>query len=795
MITSLKASNTEACAGPLPYLDSFSTISFRSPEESSSKQRERLSSLQEQAQEQTAALEQMFAALDRLAPHLSHSERTAAQNDIWDLQDRGRGLQRDADRSLNQTKLCSVETSNLLSLISDLHTNVETVCQDVEVKDADSQWSCRKANGLMVASAELQAAQQQYLQLQQLSDLLMLNSREVQEGLQKVGDHLHHTEGLLSSRMQRSSNPIMEKLSVVMKDGLAWAKQTECIIRGRQKKVALLPEEVHQQLRDLKKLQSEVAAKQGQLETLVEEVAELLPQLHQDEEVPVVSSALEMLQELSKSTAEELTEAVRQVECGLQTREKLSEQIADLDSWVMAHLLREASRRADDHLSPAELDQRSAQIQESLDEAQKQLATCQSLLMKITDISPELSLTENCKLFNKLTHLQEDVQAIANYEKANQKELNERTQTLASSNEGLVAVDKTLRQMLVDVGRLRYPVTKESIQALEPFKRAVLEHKSHIDLLQPWVPQKNVKELYSVVSELLSKMAALEMNSRDHESYLSGRQCVEDLRENIQEQLHQTKDGSVDLEDRYKLCQALILQIPLIRSLSEDTGSKLQKISASLYPSQLTAEQQRLKLHEESLETLEITLHNNLSIIERDALKDLDLDSEKKATLAFLQRSQKELERTPVLEPDEATAQKELQRVTTLRLMVESRMRALEFLQKKKGPRLEGQFQNLMDLKNQVLSECDSQMASSSSQCVFYSLLKKNLSCYNDTNEVTPAGIWTLSVINCLCVAGEHFSGQRACEKLHLRRPTGGAVPEGAGLVPAALSGRGWALL
>lgn len=696
----------------------FYIILLRSPEESSSKQKERLSSLQEQAEEQTAALEQMFVAFAGLAPDLSHYERMTAQNELWDLQEGWRGLQADIDRSLNQNKVYSVETSNLLSLISDLQTNLENICKEVEVKYPDTQWSCRKANALMVASAEVKAAQQQYLQAQQLSDLLVLNSKEVQEGLQKVGGHLHHTEGLVASCLQRSSNPVMEKISVVMKDGLTWAKQTERIIQGRQKKVALLPEEVHQQLGELKKLQLEVVAKQGQLENLLEEVTELFPQLDQAEEVPVVHSALETLQELSKSTAEGLSNAVRLVESGLQTREKLSEQIADLDSWVMAHLLREASRRAHDNLSPAELDQRSAQIQESLDEAHKHVATCVSLWMKMDGISPELSITENCRLFNRLSRLQEDVQAIANYEEANQKELKERTQIAASSHESLVTVEKSLRQMLVDVGRHRFPVTKDSIQALEPLKLMVLEHKSQIDLLQPWVPQKNVKDLYSAVSDLLSKMAALELNSIDHESYLSGRQCVEDLRESIQQQLSQTKEDSVDQEDRYKLCQALIFQVPLLEFLTEETRSKLQQISASLYPSQLSAEQQRLKLHEESLQTLEMALHSNLSIIERDVLKDLDPESEGKATLAFLQRSQKELESTPMLEPDDAAAQKEHQRITTLKMMVESRMRALEFLQKK-GPRLGAEFQNLMDLKNQVLSECDTQMASSSSHCVF----------------------------------------------------------------------------
>lgn len=706
---------------PLSVSSYFNIILFRSPEESSSKQRERLSSLKKQTEESRASLEHMFVAFDSLAPLLCQSERMIAQNEIRDLQERWSSLERDIDRTLIQTELYSVETSNLLSLISDLQTNLETICKDVEVEYPDAQWRCRKAKELMVANAEVKAAQQQHLQLQQLSEPLILNScwekelTEVQQGLQKVRDQLPHTEGLVASCMQKSSNPIMEKMIVVMKDGLAWAKQTECIIRGRRTKVALLPEEVHQQLRDLKKLQSEVIAKQGQLGTLVEEVTELLPQLDQAEEAPVVNSTLELLQELSKSTTENLTNAVRQVESGLQIREKLTEQIADLDSWVMAHLLREASRSADEDLGPAELDRRSGEIQENLVEAEKQLAACEALLIKINDISSELSITENNKLLKKLTNLKEDVQAIKNYEKANKKDLNDHIQIAAVNNEDLNTVEKSLRQMLVDVGRHRYPITKDSLQALEPLKHMVLEHKSQIDLLQPWVPQEKVEDLYSVVSELLSKMAALEMNSRDQETYLSMRQCVEDLRENIQEQLHLTKENSMDQNERYKLCQTLILKIPLIKSLSEETHSKLQVISASLYPSQLNAEQQRLKLQQESLETLEVTLNNDLSIIEKDVLKDLDLDSEEKATLAFLQRTQKELQRTPMLEPDEAVVQKEYQKIMTLKVMIKSRMRALEFLQTRKGPRLEAEFQNLMDLKDEVISECDSQMASFSS--------------------------------------------------------------------------------
>lgn len=660
----------------------------------------------------------MLATHIRLLPHLSQTERMTVQNEQKNLQEKWRSLERDIERTLYHSKVHSLERSSILLLISNLQKTLETVSKDLEVKcPSATQWDCKKAKAVMVANAEIKAAQQQYLHLQHLCETLLLTShweketKEVEQELQKVKEQLHNTEELISSHTLSSSNPIMEKIAVVMRDGLGWAKQTECDIEGRQKRVALLPEEVHQQLRDLKKLQSEVMAKQAQLETLVEEVTELLPQLDQAEEVPMVHSILESLQELSKSTTEKLAKAVRGIESGLQTREKLSEQVADLDSWVMAHLHREASRNADDNLgSPPELDHRARQIQETLSEAEKHAAVCESLLLKGRDISSELSITENCQLFDKLTKLQEDIRAISSYEKANKKALDEQTQTVASSKKSLVIVEKSLRQMLVDLSRQRYPITRESLQAFKPFKHMILEHKSQLDLLQPWIPQENSKELYSVISELHSKMTTLEMKSRDHERYLSRRQYVEDLRENVQKQVRQTKYDRVDKEEKYKLCQNLIIQFPLIKSLSKETHSKLQIISADLYPSQLNAEIRRLNLNNESLDTLEIALNNNLSIIERSILRELDFDSEKETTQTFLLQTHQKLQQPPVVEPVEAVLENEYLRIMTLKKVVELRMRPLEVLEQKKGPRSGGGSQNVMDLKNAVITECDSQM-------------------------------------------------------------------------------------
>nr|XP_019964757.1 PREDICTED: nesprin-2-like [Paralichthys olivaceus] len=688
-----------------------------SQEQSSSTEAEHLCSLQRRMEDSRTVLGELLVTFTKLCPHLSQSERSNAQKEQRNLHERWRGLERSVERRLLHTKVHSHQTSSLQSEISNLREHLETIDKDLEAKSpAVTQWNCKKAQQLMEANAEVKATKQKFLYLQMLSEALMLSSRweketkEIQQGLQMIKEKLSHTEELVTRQTQSSSNPTMEKIIMVMRDGLAWAKQTEGDIEGRRKRVALLPEEVHRQLRDLKKLQSEVMSKQGQLESLVEEVTELLPQLDQAEEVPVVRTSLQSLQKLSRSTTDKLANAVREIESGLQTREKMSEQIADLDSWVVAHLHREASRNEDGELrSPTELDRRVRQLQETLAEADKQSAVCEALLMKSKDISSELSISEKCQLFEKLTNLQDDIRAISSYEKVNKKELDEVVQTGESNKTNLVTIEKSLREMLMDLSRHRFPITSESLQPYESFKHMILEHKSQVDHLQPWIPQEKTRELYSTISEIYSKLMNLETKARDHEKYLSMRQRVEDLREDVREQIHQTKDNSKQLEDKYRICQTLIVQIPLIRWLCEEARSELQTISTDLYPSQLSTEQQRLKQSDDSLDMWQITLYNNLSIIEWNLLKELDLESVQKETEAFLSKNQQELGKVTVLEPNETAIDKEYQRIMCLKKTVEFRMRALEILEQEKGKRKESNSQFSV-LKKSVLSECDSKM-------------------------------------------------------------------------------------
>ncbi|XP_015230408.1 PREDICTED: nesprin-2-like isoform X2 [Cyprinodon variegatus] len=687
-----------------------------SPEDSSQKQAERICCFQRRMEENRVMLGELLIKQAEICLHLSPTHQESVQIEKNNLLETWKSLERTVESSLYHANVYSQHINTLLADLNGLLERVDPICKDLQVKSSSfSLWSCKEAQHLMEANAEIKAAKQQYLHLQRMSEELVHNSQwgqdseEVTNKLQEVQNKLCLTEELLSSQTKNSSSPVMEKMVAVMTHGLAWAKQTERDIEGRRRWVPLLPEEVHRQLNDLKKLQSEVTAKQGQLELLVEEVTELLPQLDQAQEVPFVQTSLTGLEELSKSTTAKLSKAIKEVESGLQIREKLSEQMAELDSWVGSYLQSEVSRSTKrEAIGHSDMDQEVLQVQEGLAEAERQAAICEALLMTSKDIAVELSAMENFQLFDKIWRLQEDVRTIISHEKNQKEQLDHLLMAAELRRNSLDSIDKSLRQMLAEMSGLKFPITKESLKLLKPLKLKLSEHKSQVDLLIPWTPPEKLKETNDAFSQVQSKIASLEMKSKDHENYLNMKQRLETVKEDIQQQVLLTSDDSRELMDRYRRCLSLFLQFPQIKGLCEEARSNLDLISADLYSSQLVAEQQTIRQTEEVLNALEITLSNNLGLIELDALKGLDLESVRNSTQDFLWRILKELQGAPTLEPSQVTVEREYWRLLSLKKATELQMRALQVLEQKDGG--DQRKQELMDLKNSVLKEWNSKM-------------------------------------------------------------------------------------
>lgn len=670
-------------------------------------------------EQERTVLGELIQIHSQLSPHLSQPEGAAAQSQQSIFQCEWKALQRSAERTLHNVSAYTRESFDLLEDIDTLKDHMENFHKILgSPRISSAGWDGKRAQETIKLCAELTAAKQRYSDLQQSFEAFSQGCHfvsevyNIQRGLWSIKDHLDLIGEELAFSIPTSNSPAMVRIINVITEALAWAKKTEYDINNRQRKVSLLPEEVHRQIKDLKKLHSEVTSKQIQLTTLTEEVTELIPDLDEPD-VPVVTSFLELLAGLSKSTAEKLATAMEEIQLSLQTREKISEQIADVDSWILRHLHKESLIREDfQSLSAADLDRRLRQSQDTLGEAEKHSGIAEALLMKSKDITSELSISENAWLYEKLTKLEEDIKGVISYEKSSILEITDILQTQESSEQKMASLEQKLREIMMDMNGHTFPITKDTLSAIEPIKRVLVEHKFQLEQINTSAEGKR-RELLCVISELHHKMKAFHIKSQIHERFLSLKQRAEDLRENVEVYVPKTKDESIGKEERYKICQSLLIQIPLIKLMYKEASDELTNISKDLYPSQLTTEQERLKQNLDSLNAWETAIRNNLHIVEWDILKEINYLSEQRVVRRFLKEVNQVLEKTYEVESNEGAVEDELRKFLKVKKNIEARMRVLEVLEIRNGHQQGSRHaKDIADLAKMVLDNCERRLVS-----------------------------------------------------------------------------------
>lgn len=670
-------------------------------------------------EQERTVLGELIQIHSQLSPHLSQPEGAAAQSQQSIFQCEWKALQRSAERTLHNVSAYTRESFDLLEDIDTLKDHMENFHKILgSPRISSAGWDGKRAQETIKLCAELTAAKQRYSDLQQSFEAFSQGCHfvsevyNIQRGLWSIKDHLDLIGEELAFSIPTSNSPAMVRIINVITEALAWAKKTEYDINNRQRKVSLLPEEVHRQIKDLKKLHSEVTSKQIQLTTLTEEVTELIPDLDEPD-VPVVTSFLELLAGLSKSTAEKLATAMEEIQLSLQTREKISEQIADVDSWILRHLHKESLIREDfQSLSAADLDRRLRQSQDTLGEAEKHSGIAEALLMKSKDITSELSISENAWLYEKLTKLEEDIKGVISYEKSSILEITDILQTQESSEQKMASLEQKLREIMMDMNGHTFPITKDTLSAIEPIKRVLVEHKFQLEQINTSAEGKR-RELLCVISELHHKMKAFHIKSQIHERFLSLKQRAEDLRENVEVYVPKTKDESIGKEERYKICQSLLIQIPLIKLMYKEASDELTNISKDLYPSQLTTEQERLKQNLDSLNAWETAIRNNLHIVEWDILKEINYLSEQRVVRRFLKELNQVLEKTYEVESNQGAVEDELRKFLKVKKNIEARMRVLEVLEIRNGHQQGSRHaKDIADLAKMVLDNCERRLVS-----------------------------------------------------------------------------------
>lgn len=650
-------------------------------------------------------------------PYLGPPDRSVIQSQLDGLQEEWRILRRAAETSLYRLTVLNQEVSGFLLETQELHHQIEALEKILGPSQATPvQWNGKRAGELLIVGADLAAASQWYLHLQHTAEALEQASpgetekRNISLVLLGVKKELDHMRDQLSAQMPCSCDATMVKIMKVMEEAFTVVKQTEKSTEA-EKKVALLPQEVHRQIKALKKLQADFADKQAQLECLVEEVKELTAKL-QEADIPVVLSSLKFLEDLSRSTSEKLARTLQMVESGLQAREKMSVQITDVDAWVVAHIRAEAIMEVPGDSRTVDLDHRLWQLQDTLQEADRQAAVTEALIMKSKDISSELGIDENCRLNAKLTGLQEEIKAIISRERTNRLELEELLKEKDSSQKNWTSVEKKLRQISSDLKKCGLPITKDSLMYLQPFKHMILELRCQVDQLHN-CSDENRKELLCIIVELQNKIDKMCAKSSEHEKYLCYRQQIDGLKLSVEAQVLQMKDQNINQEDQYIAGLALLIQFPLMKRLCQEAMDHLQEISPDLYPSQFSLERQKIQEALEIFSTWEMTVHNNIRILKWELLKALHYPTERRALLSFLEQAEKDMQQSCLVSPSEEAITRELKKCLVLQKNVEARILMLDVLEHNSEAGQKGPWQTVGDvelLKEKTLKACHLRM-------------------------------------------------------------------------------------
>ncbi|XP_041951730.1 nesprin-2-like isoform X2 [Alosa sapidissima] len=652
----------------------------------------------------------------QVSAHLSEADGPVALlAQVEGLQEGWQILQGTADRTLRHATACTIETSAVLQEARELECKLENIHTSMDSLQSSTPLSdCQMAVQLTVTASELTTANEQYINLLGIFEAFNQNflgkkeQHEMEEVLLHLKAQLDHTQEQLLSNVTSVSDSSVAKLIEVVQNFLPWAKHVEQQVEARRK-VALFSEHAHHQLTNIKRLQSEVSARQSQVTSVVEEQKALLLGLREDD-VSVMLSLLEDLEDTYQVISEKITHAIEEVNQAQQSREKMWAQISEVSTWLVAHIEKEGSRTRDSKLkaSVADLKVGLQWHSATLKEAEKQTAVIEGLLEQCSIIIPDLSIGESHYLIDRLTILQAEVSGVASSERAACWELEELLHAQETTAEELTTIQKSIKQISMDLERQRFPVTSASLSAVEPLRHMLVEYQCHVQELQH-CQESQKKGLLQTIHTLQAKARMLDIQAREHEKYLNYRKRMEDSREVVKKGIPQTSDRTVDRRERLQVCRALLMELPLVKQQCQQAADQLEAISGDVYPSQLTSERQKIHRTLESLASWELTIHNELCSIEHKLLDGLTCPADLTAIANVFHKARQELQRAACLDPNEQAIVRELQKCSVLQRSMESGLRVLEALEHRGGTEEEA-LRELSHYGKKISRDCNIRM-------------------------------------------------------------------------------------
>ncbi len=662
-------------------------------------------------------LEELLQTYSQISAHLSETEGPVACIEPFrTLQERWQTMERVASSSLLCANFCTAEVAALLHEARELHHKLELLEESVSLPHpSQGPMDCQSSPQEVVRTAGLAVLTERYLYLLEVSQALSSSPlgkkelRDVEDAMQGLKSQLALTQEKHSSQTSNGNgcSPIMR----IIRNYVTWAKKTENKVSGRRR-LSLFPEEASHQVNHMKKLQSEISLKKIQLASVLKELKEEVTGLGEEDSL---SPTLDSLEHLYVKLTEKTECAVAEMNRMFHIRERLWKQITDSSSWLTSVLEKESGKTvaSEPKTTIPELRVQLQVCTEALKDAERQANNLETLLDEIKNVNHGLSVSESFQLINRLTALQEEVSRVVNRKWALHWVLEELLHAQESSAEEQNIILKSLRQISADVTRQKYPITRDSLLALEPVKHMLLELLCKVPEIAH-CPDPRRKEMLNAVLDLLRRIHLLELQTEEHEEYLILRQHMEDSREAGKKSLLQIVDSSVGADVRLGFCQTLLVELPLVRMTCQEAADHLEAISKDLYPSQLTAERHKIHLVIEQLASWEVTVKNEAKTIECSLAERLGWPIDLSPLTELFNIVRQKLKETICLEPDNKTIDTQLRKHWMLIHTVESVLRMLEHCRKEVDVE---SYQMTIDLGQITLNDCGMHMVSSMLSC------------------------------------------------------------------------------
>lgn len=689
---------------------SYILVYYRHNLGSSALQADRLGALLQTMAKKKDLMEELLHLSSQISVHLSDAESSGALlAQLGDVQEAWRLLESTFMRSLQHASSSNCQHSLLIKEAEQLKAKLETF-QRTSFQKRDSRSTLES----ICFTSDVKLYSQLYLRLQSQSDSLYHFSLgkkekdEIKRSLQELASLLSVTRSKLNTSAHKYGVLASAKTEKHLQDLIIWAKQAENHIFAGQR-LALFPEEARVQITEIKKIYSDFISRRSMVQM---EVVQLKNQTLETKNKDYLEQMSATVEDLCNVISENFNLAIDTMTAKLEEREQLLGQLTNVDAW-----LAETQAKADlcshvDSVSKADIANLKSELtnhKSATVDIEKQLKVVETLMESFKEIAADLSPGESRYLVNRLSGLWTELDGLLAHARATSWELKEVIHERASADEELENIETSLRQISADLEQT-FPLTQDTVLAVERWKHMLMEHQCEVQEL-PHCQEARRSSILCAIGELQDQCKALSVQAFEQDKYVHLRRQVEESSDAAQERIERTGDESLTVGERFKLCQSLLVELPLIKTQCQEAADQLEAVAQELSQPEVEAERQRISRSVETLVSWEESITAHVKILENQLLPGLRFSSEYPALLELFQGIRAELAGAQPVNPDEQSIDGALRRYWVIWRNTESGMRLLEGLSRREKIDLKN-CQEIHSLKDSNKKECHLRMVS-----------------------------------------------------------------------------------